>query len=658
MNTNTRVAVVLAAGLGQRLNGFSNLPKPLVSVCGRSLLERNVESLKAGGVEEIIVVLGHRAEEIQRSAAHLQGVRFVYNPDWQSGSGMSLLAAREAVGGRHFFLVMADHIISPDVLIGLQAYTPNGHGYLGVDANLDTVYDVQSQIKVQLQGDQVVALGRSLDHAQAVDVRVALLSERIFAILEGLDNPRVTDALRVLAAERQLKGHDIGGALWQDVDTPETLRHAEWLLSMYGEELQPMPRQKESKPFSNPERTLAYVEGILNESDPNHYVLFNPGPVVTSAGVKSALVHHDVCHRDRSFSELMIRLRRKLKRIFRGGPDHDVLLITGSGTSGMEAAIASTIPRDRKLLIVSNGAFGERFEEIAQLHGIDHQVLRYDWGQLVRPRDVQTMLEADPDIFAVVMCHHETSVGLMNPINEVGRIIRDLGRVFIVDAVASLGGEELNVIRDNIDLCISSANKCLHAISGVAMACVHKRVWDLIEDVKPRVYYLDLKRYRRYEVGLEQTPFTPAVSNFYALDAACDEYLAPGIGARERNYARLNRWMRTELKAMGFGFYSETGHESHTILTPSVPEGIRFSDMYEEMRRRGFIIYGCKNTLKDKFFQVANMGELSDAQVTCFLGALRLVMAELRRRNREMTSLPLMSEVSAVRRRAQSQSHS
>jgi len=654
MNTNTRVAVVLAAGLGERLNGFSELPKPLVPVSGRSLLERNVESLKAGGVEEIIVVLGHRAEEIQRSLAHLPGVRFVLNPEWRSNSGLSLLAAREAVDGRHFFLVMADHIVSPDVLIGLQAYVPNGHGYLAVDANLETVYDVQSQIKVRLEGDQVVALGRDLQDAQAVDVRVALLSSRMFEILEGLESPRVTDGFRVLAAEHKLKGHDIGGALWQDIDTPETLRHAEWLLSMYGEELQPMPRHKESKPFSNPERTLAYVEGILNESDPNHYVLFNPGPVVTSPGVKSALVHHDVCHRDRSFSELMVRLRRKLKRVYRGGPDHEVLLITGSGTSGMEAAISSSIPRDRKLLVVSNGAFGERFEEIAQLHGINHQVLRYEWGQLVRPQDVATLLEADPDIFAVVMCHHETSVGLMNPVREVGGIIRRLGRVFIVDAVASLGGEDLDVIRDNIDLCISSANKCLHAISGVAMVCVHKRVWDLIEDVKPRVYYLNLKRYRHYEVGMEQTPFTPAVSNFYALDAACNEYLAPGIGARERNYARLNNWIRSELRAMGFGFYTETGHESHTILTPSVPEGIRFSDMYEEMRRRGFIIYGCKNTLKDKFFQVANMGELSDAQVTCFLGALRLVMAQLRRRARDkVTVAPMMTEVQPERAAAQ-----
>ncbi|MDY0003125.1 MAG: alanine--glyoxylate aminotransferase family protein, partial [Polyangia bacterium] len=447
--------------------------------------------------------------------------------------------------------------------------------------------------------------------------------------------PRITDGFRVLAAHGELLGHDIGGALWQDVDTPETLRHAKWLLQMYGDELQPMPRQASPvRSISNPERTLAYVEGILSENAPNHYVLFNPGPVVTSARVKSALVHHDVCHRDEAFSELMAPLRRKLKAVFGGGPEHEVLLITGSGTSGMEAAISSTVPQDKKLLVVSNGAFGERFEEIAELHKMQHRVLRYSWGELVKPQDVETLLLADPDIAVVVMTHHETSVGLLNPVHEVGAICRRHDRLFIVDTVSSLGGEPLSVTEDNIDLCISSANKCLHAISGVAMVCVHRRVWRAIENVEPRVYYLNLKRYRRYEVGMEQTPFTPAVSNFYALDAAVDEYLALGPHGREETYRRRNAWIKDELRSMGFSFFTETGHESHAILTPSVPDGIPFDDLYRAMKQRGYIIYGAKDALAGKYFQIANMGELTDEQIHCFLGALRMVLAELRRRRR------------------------
>jgi 2-aminoethylphosphonate-pyruvate transaminase len=637
VNPNTNVAVVLAAGKGERLNEFSDRPKPLLPVSGIPLLERNLRCLRKAGVEEIIVVLGYRGDEIKRALSREPGVRFVENPQWDRSSGLSLLAARKAVAGRPFFLTMADHIYSPDMLLGLQAYTPNGHSHLGVDPNVSRVYDSENQIKAKLDGEYVTALGRSVRQGDAVDTRVALLSESIFGALERFSDPRVTDGLRVLAERRELLGHDIGGALWQDIDTPETLRHAEWLLGMYGEDLQALPCQAAPpRMVSNPERTLAYVEGILNENAPYHYTLFNPGPVVTSARVKSALVHHDVCHRDETFSMLLAELRRKLKRVFGGGPEHEVLLITGSGTSGMEAAISSTVPHDKKLLVVANGAFGERFEEIAQLHKMDHVVLRYDWGQQVDPQDVQTLLAADPDIAVVVMCHHETSVGLMNPVREVGRICRAQDRLFIVDAVASLGGEPLDVIEDQIDLCISSANKCLHAISGVAMACVHKRVWQRIEDVDPRVYYLNLKRYRRYEVGLEQTPFTPAVSNFYALDAAVDEYLAED---RHEIYRRRNLRIRQEMRSMGFGFFSETGHESHTILTPAVPEGIPWEDLYHAMRKRGFIIYGCKDALAGRYFQIANMGELTDEQITCFLGALRMVLADLRRKARKETSL-------------------
>ncbi len=630
MTPNTNVAVVLAAGKGERFSGFSEHPKPLLPVAGVPLLKRNLRCLREAGVEEIIVVLGYRGDEIRRRLSREPGVRFVENPRWEKNSGLSLLAAREAVAGRPFFLTMADHIYSPDMLLGLQAYVPNGHTHLGVDPNVSRVYDSENQIKVKLDVEYVTALGRSVRQGDAVDTRVALLSESIFGALEQFENPRVTDGLRVLAERRELLGHDIGGALWQDIDTPETLRHAEWLLGMYGEDLQSLPRQSgPPRTVSNPERTLAYVEGILNENTPYHYTLFNPGPVVTSARVKSALVHHDVCHRDETFSVLLAQLRRRLKRVFGGGPEHEVLLITGSGTSGMEAAISSTVPQDKKLLVVANGAFGERFEEIAQLHKMDHVVLRYEWGEAVDPQDVQTLLAADPDIAVVVMCHHETSVGLMNPVREVGRICREQDRLFIVDAVASLGGEPIDVIEDQIDLCISSANKCLHAISGVAMACVHKRVWQRIEDVDPRVYYLNLKRYRRYEVGLEQTPFTPAVSNIYALDAAVDEYLAED---RQEIYRRRNQWIREEMRSMGFSFFTETGRESHTILTPAVPEGIHWEDLYHGMRQRGFIIYGCKEALAGRYFQIANMGELTDEQITCFLGALRMVLADLRRR--------------------------
>jgi len=126
------------------------------------------------------------------------------------------------------------------------------------------------------------------------------------------------------------------------------------------------------------------------------------------------------------------------------------------------------------------------------------------------------------------MIHHETSVGVVNPVGAIGRACRQRGVILVVDAVSSLGVEDLDVVRDSVDICYSSANKCLHSCSGVSFLCVAPTVWPRIESIPPRVYYLDLRRYRRYLTELAQTPFTPAVSSFFALETALDELFEQG----------------------------------------------------------------------------------------------------------------------------------
>jgi 2-aminoethylphosphonate-pyruvate transaminase len=217
-----------------------------------------------------------------------------------------------------------------------------------------------------------------------------------------------------------------------------------------------------------------------------------------------------------------------------------MLLLTGSGTAAMEMAVSSVVPEGKKILTMSNGAFGERLGEIARLHNLPHVSLSCPWGTLPDPAALEAMLIADPEIAVVAMIHHETSIGVVNPVGAVGRICRARSVTLVVDAVSSLGAEDLDVVRDNIDVCFSSANKCLHSVSGVSFVCVAPTVWPRIADIPPRVYYLDLKRYRRYLTDVAQTPFTPAVSSFFALKrrwtsssnrAACRPGARPIAGA-------------------------------------------------------------------------------------------------------------------------------
>jgi 2-aminoethylphosphonate-pyruvate transaminase len=198
----------------------------------------------------------------------------------------------------------------------------------------------------------------------------------------------------------------------------------------------------------------------------------------------------------------------------------------------------------------------------------------------------------------------------------------------IVDAVSSLGVEDLDVVRDNVDICYSSANKCLHSCSGVSFLCVAPTVWARLEQIPPRVYYLDLRRYRRYLTEVAQTPFTPAVSSFFALETALDELFEQGgVAGRRETYRRRNLLIRRVLTDLGFQSLTNTGRESHTIVTMRVPSVVAVDDLYSRMKERGFIIYRCKGALGADHIQISNMGELPDATIDAFLAAMSEVVA-------------------------------
>jgi 2-aminoethylphosphonate-pyruvate transaminase len=607
-------AIVLAAG---RLPGRDgqDAPRPLQSVDGRPLLHRTLETLVGLGVTCVTVVVGHRADELR---AALDGFRLpslslqvIENADWRRGSGGSLLAAAAAGAlGERSLCILGDRPVPADVLADLVALDPDGaESVMLVDTDVGAHADLAGATKVKLAGGaraRVVDVGADLPDFQAFDCGHALVAPAIVAELERLQHPTVSDGLGALAQRGLVAAHEVCGRDWRRVGG-------------FG------------APGPDPRATLAHVEGLLEPKD-GRYVLLNPGPVNTTARVKSALVHHDVCHRDSDYVEVLVRVSRKLRRIFRGGPEHSVVLITGSGTAAMECAIASTIPPGKKLLCVDNGAFGERMWEIAGLHRLGAVHLTAPLGQPVRAADVAAALDADRDIVAVAMCHHETSVGVLNPVSAVGAVCRERDVLLLVDAVSSLGAEDLDVERDGIDLCWSSGNKCLHGVSGVSFLCVSPRVWPRIEAVDPRVYYLDLRRYRKSFTETGQTPFTPAVAAYFALDAACDEYLEDGAQRRQELYAARNRKLRDGLAALGLGFFVEGAHAAHSILTPRLPDGVSFQELYEDLKAAGFVIYDAKAPLKGRYFQVANMGDLSEATLDAFLDAFAAALARARQR--------------------------
>jgi len=219
----------------------------------------------------------------------------------------------------------------------------------------------------------------------------------------------------------------------------------------------------------------------------------------------------------------------------------------------------------------------------------------------------------------------------MNPIGEIARLCRAHGVTSIVDAVSALGVEDVDVVRDGVDICYSSANKCLHSVSGVSFLCVAPEVWPRIASVAPRVYYLDLARHRRYLDELSQTPFTPAVSSFFALETALDELNEQGgVAARREIYRKRSLRIRRVFADLGFESFTNTGRESHTISMLRLPSGLTVDALYDGAKARGFIIYRAKGEFADRYIQISNMGELSDATIDAFLAAVSEVAGAAR----------------------------
>ncbi|MGE0868621.1 MAG: alanine--glyoxylate aminotransferase family protein [Kofleriaceae bacterium] len=570
-------------------------------------IRRSLESLAILGVHNVTVVDGRQSEElrVRLRLAELPtlSVRVLANTSWKNLSGSALLLARETVEANERCLVMRGD--RPLDLEGLALLAQLSAEHPDVDAAICVAQgagvsrdDVRVKLAHHHDSDlrQVIAIGEDLETADGVFTGHAIVNRKILEALARLPNPTLEDGLAELVASGRVLA----------------MTRA-WIWDAR------RPLQVDDK-----------VSALLATKRHDHYTLFNPGPVNTTATVKSALVHHDVCHRDATFSELMVSLTGKLRRIFRGTAHHSVFPITGSGTAAMEASLVSTVPPDRKILIVDNGAFGTRLVEIARVHEMGVVHLRYDWGQVVSAADVERALAEHPDISVVAMIHHETSVGLLNPVREIGAVCRARDVLLIVDAVSSLGAEDIDVVRDNIDICYGSANKCLHAVSGASFVCVSPRVWPRIDKLKPRAYYLDLRRYQRYMDELAQTPFTPAVSVYFALDAACSEFLADGHAPRFAMYRDRNRQLRSGLGALGMQPYTATGLESNSIVTCQLPVGIEFNALYDALKARGIIVYGCKGILADRYLQIANMGDLGAQGISQFLAVLGEVIAELR----------------------------
>ncbi len=358
------------------------------------------------------------------------------------------------------------------------------------------------------------------------------------------------------------------------------------------------------------------------------WILLNPGPANTSRPVREALVMPDLCHREPEFFEMMRDCRERLVRMAGCAGSFASVLFTGSGTAAVEAAVCSAVPRDRGLLIVNNGVYGDRLARIAHAHGIRAEVLRYDVTTPVPPADVDAALRRHPVLSHVAVVHHETTTGLLNPVVDVARVAAGAGRRVLVDAMSSLFGEPLDVSADGIDFVTASANKCLQGVPGIAFVLGRRSALDALAGQPPRSVYLDLHAHYATQER-DSTPFTPAVQVLHAMRQALVELEREGVDHRIARYAENARVVRRGMAGLGFEILVPEGARSNILTTFRLLPGLAYDPLHDAMKSRGYVIYAGQGDIRTYAFRVSNMGTLTPRDMDAVVDAFRSSLADL-----------------------------
>ena len=358
------------------------------------------------------------------------------------------------------------------------------------------------------------------------------------------------------------------------------------------------------------------------------WVLLNPGPANTSPRVKQALLTPDLCHREPEFFEVMRECRERLVHAAGAAPAFGAVLFTGSGTAAVEATLASAVPEGRALLVVNNGVYGDRMLRIARAHRIPAEALTYDFTTPVPPAAVGRALREHPEISHVAVVHHETTTGLLNPVEAIADVAATAGRRVIVDAMSSLFGEPLDVARAGFDYVTASANKCLQGIPGVSFVLARRTALEALKGRPARSVYLDLLNHWTTQEQ-DNTPFTPAVQVLHAMREALVELDEEGTAARIARYAENCRVLRRGMAALGFDILVPEGARSNILTTFRLRPGLTYDALHDAMKRRGYVIYAGQGEIRTYAFRVSNMGTLTPKDMQAVVTAFAECLAEL-----------------------------
>ena len=352
-----------------------------------------------------------------------------------------------------------------------------------------------------------------------------------------------------------------------------------------------------------------------------------PGPTPVPQSILDVMRHEMINHRGPEFAKLIAGITDSLKRFYR--TSGDVLVLTASGTGGLEASVVNTLSPGDKVLAVEIGWFGERIADIAQAYGADVTRLQYPHGTAADPQQVREHLRAHPETKAVLVTHNESSTGVTNPLREVAAVVRETDALLIVDAVSSLAGIDVRTDEWGLDVVVTASQKAWAAPPGLTMVSMSERAWEAQRNARMPRYYWDLAQAKSW-LAKGQTLATPAVSIFFALAEALRLLEAEGLDQSIARHARVAARMRAGARELGLELFAAPEVASNTVTAIKAPPGVDGNAVVAMVRDEyGVELAGGQGPFAGKIFRVGHLGWVDEADMDAVVDALRAALPRL-----------------------------
>lgn len=350
-------------------------------------------------------------------------------------------------------------------------------------------------------------------------------------------------------------------------------------------------------------------------------ILLNPGPVTLSDRVRAAMTKPDLCHREKEFATLCLEILDMISKVYPGAKEFQPVMLTGSGTSAVEAMLQSFAPAAKKTLIVANGVYGERMATMLTKQGKPFELIKGDWVKGIDLEAAENILNKDASSFAAIATvHHETTTGRLNDFRPLAKLGAKVGLGLMVDAVSSFAAEDIDF--DNLTAVAATGNKCLHSIPAISFVLAKK---DLLDSGKSEAksLYLDLfEYYKAQKNGF--SPFTQSVQGVYALHEALREFQdLGGQTARLKTYLSRRDAVLDLLASIGVKTLIPRDTFSSYLTSYIVPPGKDYDKLHDALKAAGYTIYAGQGNFSGQIFRIATMGDIRQNEMDQLLALLK-----------------------------------